>query len=131
MADSLDDIRKTATRFFDAVENGDVDTVAAIYADDVKVWHNTDMLENTKAENVETLRGMVKFSKHRKYTQRRLDVFPGGFVQQHVLEAEGLSGYKLTLPAALICAVSNGKITRLDEYFDSAVVNAWRANRGS
>lgn len=130
MADSLADIRKLATRFFDAVENGDVDTVAQIYADDVAVWHNTDRLENTKAENVETLKGMVKFSKHRTYTQRRLEVFPGGFVQQHVLEAEGLSGYKLSLPAALICAVSGGKITRLDEYFDSAVVNEWRAKRG-
>jgi len=130
MADSLEDIRTLATRFFDAIEKGDVDTVAATYADDVAVWHNTDMLENTKAENVETLKGMVKFSKHRTYTDRRLEVFPGGFVQQHVLEAEGVSGYKLTLPAAIICAVSSGKITRLDEYFDSAVVNAWRANRG-
>lgn len=130
MADSLDDIRALATRFFDAIENGDVDTVARTYADTVAIWHNTDLLENTKAENVETLKGMVKFSKHRKYTKRRLEVFPGGFVQQHVLEAEGLTGYKLSLPAAIICAVSNGQITRLDEYFDSAVVDAWRANRG-
>ncbi|MBL8559212.1 MAG: nuclear transport factor 2 family protein [Hyphomonadaceae bacterium] len=130
MPDSPDDIRNLATRFFDAIEKGDVDTVAATYADDVAVWHNTDQLENTKAENVETLKGMVKFSKFRTYTNRRLEVFPGGFVQQHVLEAEGLSGYRLSLPACIICAVSNGKITRLDEYFDSAVVNAWRANRG-
>lgn len=130
MAESLEDIRALATRFFDAVQAGDIDTVSSCYADNVGIWHNTDGVTQTKAENLETLKGMVKFSKTRKYVDRRLEVYPGGFVQQHVLKAEGVSGYQLTLAACIICKVEGGKITRLDEYFDSAVVNEWRAQRG-
>ncbi|MBL8549444.1 MAG: nuclear transport factor 2 family protein [Hyphomonadaceae bacterium] len=127
MADTENDIRAMATRFFDAIEQGDVDTVAATYAPGAKIWHNTDELENTREENIEVLRNMVRRSKSRKYTERRLQVFSGGFVQQHVLKAERGDGFKLHLPACIVCAVSNGQITRLDEYFDSAVVSAWRA----
>ena len=50
---------------------------------------------------------------------RRLVAFPGGFVQQHLLIAEFANGKVLELPACIVCAVSGGRITRLDEYFDS------------
>jgi len=128
MSDSERDIRTMATRFFDALEQGDVDTVADTYAEGVLIWHNTDQLATTKAENIEVLRNMVRRSKHRRYTERQLNVFAGGFVQRHVLRAERIDGYQLELHACIVCAVEDGKITRLDEYFDSAVVNAWRSD---
>jgi ketosteroid isomerase-like protein len=48
-------------------------------------------------------------------------------VQQHVLRGtRALDGVRVALPACIVCAVKDGKITRLDEYFDSARVAEFR-----
>lgn len=118
--------RALAKRFFDAVEAGDVDTLRACYADDARIWHNTDRLEQGPDENADTLRGFVSRIADRVYSARQLNVFPGGFVQRHVLQGTRADGVRLELPACIVCAVSDGKITRLDEYFDSAQVAEFR-----
>ena len=126
MADTLESIAATAARFFDAVENGDPDTLAAIYDPAVEIWHNTDRLTITREENLVVLRAFIERAPRRRYTDRRLVAFPGGFVQQHLLIAEFANGKVLELPACIVCAVSGGRITRLDEYFDSAHVAEFR-----
>ena len=118
-------IAALAGRFFDGIEAGDVDTVAACYAPDAVIWHNTDGLEQNPAENARTLRGLVRYFSDRLYDQRRLAAFPGGFVQQHVLRAVRADGVAVELPCCIVCQVANGRITRLDEYFDSAHVAAF------
>ena len=118
-------IAALAGRFFDGIEAGDVDTVAACYAPDAVIWHNTDGLEQGPAENARTLRGLVRHFSNRVYDQRRLAAFPGGFVQQHVLRAVWADGAAVELPCCIVCQVANGRITRLDEYFDSAHVAAF------
>jgi ketosteroid isomerase-like protein len=120
-------MRALAKRFFDCVEAGDVDGLVACYAPDARIWHNTDRLEQTAAENEATLKGMVKRIHDREYADRRLQVFPGGFVQQHVLKGtRAHDGERLELPACIVCEVKDGRITRLDEYFDSAAVAQFR-----
>ncbi|MBW7944932.1 MAG: nuclear transport factor 2 family protein [Sphingomonadaceae bacterium] len=121
-----DDMRALAKHFFDAVEQGDVATLRSCYADDARIWHNTDEAEQTPDENAETLSGFVKRISDRVYANRRVNVFPGGFVQQHELHGTRQDGARLTLPACIICRVENGKVTRLDEYFDSARVAEFR-----
>ena len=37
-----------------------------------------------------------------------------------------LDGVRVALPACIVCAVKDGKITRLDEYFNSARVAEFR-----
>ena len=113
--------------FFDAIEAGDIDTVRNSYAADVAIWHNTDELENTREENLVVLSGLVKRTKSRRYENRRVQVFPGGFVQQHELRIVRPDDVELTLPACIVCKVENGRIVRLDEYFDSARVEQLRA----
>jgi ketosteroid isomerase-like protein len=120
-----DDIRALVTRFFDAIEHGDVDAVAACYAPELAVWHNFDGIEQPRDENLKTLAGLVRRIDERRYGERRLDVFDGGFVQQHVLSGVRKDGERVSLPAALIGRVKDGKITRLDEYIDSAHVAAF------
>ncbi len=117
-----DAILDLAKRFFDAVEAGDVGALQSIYAPDGVVWHNTDLIETSIEENLATLRGFVKHISERRYEDRRVAVFPGGFVQQHVLHGVRPDGKAVSLPACIVCAVANGRITRLDEYFDSAQV---------
>lgn len=109
--------RALAKRFFDAVEAGDVDTLRSCYADGARIWHNTDRLEQGPDENADTLRGFVSRIADRVHSARQLNVFPGGFVQRHVLQGTRADGARLELPACIVCAVSDGKITRLDEYF--------------
>ena len=118
-------IRAVATRFFDAVESGDVETVLAIYHPDVVVWHNTDNIEKNRDTNLEVLRGFVVRAPERHYTNRRLEVFPGGFVHQHLLKAKQPDGRVLELAACVICKVEGEQIVRLDEYFDSAALAGW------
>jgi ketosteroid isomerase-like protein len=122
---TADPVAALAARFFDAIEAGDLAAVGACYADDAVIWHNTDGLENSKAENVATLTGFIRHIPERRYTDRRLSTFPGGFVQQHRLVGRRRDGAHVELTACIVCAVADGAITRLDEYFDSAQVAAW------
>jgi ketosteroid isomerase-like protein len=70
---------------------------------------------------------MVARIEERSYAERRVQVFPGGFVQQHTLQGRRThDGAPVRLPCAIICQVSGGKINRLDEYFDSAHVAEFR-----
>jgi ketosteroid isomerase-like protein len=115
-----------AKRFFDAIEAGDVETVGAIYAPDAVIWHNTDGAEQGREENLKTLAGVVRFLGERRYGERRVGAFPGGFVQQHVLTGRRPDGAAVSLAACVICQVQDGQITRLDEYFDSAALAQFR-----
>lgn len=119
-------VRAFAKRFFDAIEQGDVDTVADCYTPDVGIWHNFDDKVQTREENLQTLRGMVGRIDDRRYEDRRVEVFAGGFVQQHVLWGTRKDGSRVSMPAAIICRMRDGKIARIDEYLDSAQVAIFR-----
>ncbi|TXS89568.1 nuclear transport factor 2 family protein [Parahaliea maris] len=124
-------MRSLAKRFFDSVEAGDIDGLVACYAPQARIWHNTDRVEQTPTDNKATLLGMVSRIEQRRYDERRLDTFPGGFVQQHVLRGTRVhDGVRVELPACVVCQVADGRITRLDEYFDSAHVAQFRKFAG-
>jgi ketosteroid isomerase-like protein len=123
---SPDDIRALAQRFFDAIERGDIETVGAIYAPDAVIWHNTDGIASSRADNLKTLTDFIRHVPERRYTDRRLAIFDGGFVEQHLLKAKLRSGKDVSLAACIVCEVANGRITRLDEYFDAKALEAWR-----
>lgn len=125
--DDPDATRALATRFFDAIEGGDIATMQASFAPDAPIWHNTDEIEVTPEQTARTLSGMLTRIATPTYADRRLNVFPGGFVQQHVLTGTRThDGVVVRLPCAIVCRVEGGKITRLDEYFDSAHVAEFR-----
>lgn len=120
------EIRDLADRFFAAIERGDPAAVEACYAPEALIWHNYDRACQTRAENVEVLKGFVERTRERRYAERDLKLFAGGFSQQHLLVAVARGGAVLELPAALFCDVAEGRISRLREYFDPAPVAAWR-----
>ena len=125
--DSESEILALAKRFFDAIEAGDIAAMQNSFTPDAAIWHNTDELIVTPAQTAAVLSGMVARIKDRVYADRRLVAFPGGFVQQHVLKGSRVhDDAPVRLPCAIICQVAGGKITRLDEYFDSAHVTAFR-----
>lgn len=122
-----EDMRAFAVAFFDAIERGDIAAMQDSFTPDAAIWHNTDEKVVSPADTAVTLGGMVARIRDRRYADRRVNVFPGGFVQQHVLEGERThDGVRVRLPCAIICNVDGGRITRLDEYFDSAHVAEFR-----
>ena len=112
-----------AERLFTAIGHGDIDAVRACYADEVVVWHNNDGLEQTRDQHLRTLAWVIKNVSDRRYEEIRRQLTPTGFVQQHVLRATiTATGEHYAMPACIICTVVDGRITRLDEYMDSAHV---------
>ena len=112
---------------FDQSDVGETAIEAGSFTPDAEIWHNTDELIVTRDQTAQTLTGMVARIKDREYAERRLTTFPGGFVQQHILKGRRThDDGEVRLPCAIVCKVENGKITRLDEYFDSAHVAAFR-----
>ena len=118
MADHLE----LAARFFDAIEAGDIDGVARLYAPEAEIWHNTDELTQSLSANLRTLTWISTNLKDVAYTQIRRSATDDGFVQQHVLVATNRAGERIDVPACIVTTIVDGRITRLDEYLDSAAV---------
>lgn len=118
---------EVADRLFAAIQAGDVEGVRAVYAHDVQVWHNFDMVDQTADENLRVLAWMVRKVKDLRYEDIRRYEVPGGFAQQHVLRGLSPNGQAIEVPAAMFCTVVDGRITRLEEYLDTAQTAALRA----
>jgi ketosteroid isomerase-like protein len=110
-----------ADDLFAAIEKGDVDAVRGIYAPDAVIWHNTDGIEQTVEQNLRTLQWVCDNLAERAYEEVRRTEYDGGFVQQHLLRFTK-GGQRRELPACIVATVADGRITRIDEYLDSAHV---------
>jgi len=114
-------------RLFAAVQAGDTETVRELYAPNAVIWHNDDMASQGPEENLRVLRWVARNVKGLRYEDIRRQETPTGFVQQHVLRGIAPNGAPLEIPACIVCVVENGRITRLDEYLDSAQTAPLRA----
>ena len=122
--DTPEEIAALATRVLDAIVAGDVEAAQACYAPDARIWRNAIGIEHSLADNAAVLRAFVAGVPTRSYDERRLKVFPGGFVVRHVVRGVTHNGARLELPACIVGEVKDGKIIRHDEYFDSVPVAA-------
>ncbi len=114
-------LRSTADRLFAAIENGDVAAVEALWDDDVAVWKSAEPEEQAKKRAVRVIGWFVGATTERRYEILDRQFFDGGFVQQHVLHAEGKGGGSISLRVCIVIKVgTNGLITKIDEYFDPA-----------
>jgi len=95
------------TRFFAALEAGDIAALREIYAPDAVIWHNDDLIEQPVDENLEVLQSLHRAVSGLRYDIVRRAPAADGVLQQHVLRG--------TLP--------NG------EYLDSGQRSAIRAAR--
>jgi ketosteroid isomerase-like protein len=114
-------------RIIAAAEAGDPSDLENVYWPDAVIWHNHDNREQTVQQNMKLLVAMGKFVDDRRYVERRINVFDGGIVQQHVLRAiRKRDGEPVELHACVVCTIRDGRIARLDEYLDSGeVANFW------
>jgi len=124
-------VEAVATRFFAAIEAGDIEAISQIYAPDALIWHNTDQVEQSVEQNLVVLRWVHAHVKGWHYEDVRRTCFPGGFVQQHMGKGTAPSGLPVTMPACIVAKVSDGRVTRIDEYIDSVGVAALTARPAS
>lgn len=108
-------------RIIAAAQTGDPSDLFNVYAPDAVIWHNHDGIEQTVEQNAKVLRRISERVTDREYTDRRIQVFDGGVVQQHVLRGINVrSGEPVALHACVVVTVGeDGRIRRLDEYIDS------------
>ncbi|MUM18574.1 nuclear transport factor 2 family protein [Mycobacterium sp. CBMA271] len=114
------DADEIAQRLFAAIEAGDISAVAALYAPDIVVWLNTLGEARSRDENLATLTWVTHNLSEFRYTDIRRTVTPVGFVQQHVVQAINRAGECVSVAACIVATISDGLITRIDEYLDSA-----------
>jgi ketosteroid isomerase-like protein len=107
-------------QLFAAIMRGDIDVVRGIYAPDAVIWHNNDQIEENPETNLRTLSWVTRNIKDLRYEDIRRQETATGFVQQHVLRGIAPNGAALEIPACIVCQVNDGRITRLEEYLDSA-----------
>ena len=115
-----DDHLQIGERLMAAIMAGNVDAVRQIYSPDAVIWHNNDNVTQSVDENLAVLGWVVKHIANLRYENVRRQRTESGFVQQHVLRGTAPNGKPLEVPACLVCTVVDGRITRLDEYLDTA-----------
>lgn len=114
-------VASVADRLFAAIEAGDVDAVAAMWSDEVTVWHAGDTRPSEKARAMRVIEWFVSTTAERHYDVLDRQVFDGGFVQQHRLHGTTRDGTPYALRVGIIIRIGrDGLITRVDEYFDPA-----------
>jgi ketosteroid isomerase-like protein len=113
-----------ADRLITAIEAGDVDAVTALYADDIVIWHNFDGVEQAREANLVVLAWLTSNVDKLRYDDIQRHEIDGGYVQQHVLRGTTKSGAELEVPSCLVVHVAGEQIARIDEYLDTAQLQA-------
>ncbi|MBJ7340104.1 nuclear transport factor 2 family protein [Mycolicibacterium sp.] len=113
--------RDVADRLFSAIEHGDYEAVEQLWAEDVLVWHSGDAADNDRVRALKVIRWFIGTTTTRSYDILDRQFFDGGFVQQHVLRADGRHGASISLRVCIVIKIAaDGLIVRIDEYFDPA-----------
>ena len=114
-----DAVVDVADRLFGAIANGDVNTVTQLFGHDVLVWHSGDTRDSAKERALRVIEWFIGSTADRRYEILDRQFFDGGFVQQHLLHANGRNGKSIAMRVCIVIKVGiDGLITRIDEYFD-------------
>jgi ketosteroid isomerase-like protein len=119
-----DEALSAADRLFTAVEKGELEELRNIFAQDAKIWHNTDNRSIDVSTSIRSIRAIQRSATEFRYTDIRRGPLPTGFVQQHVLMIRLANGQLIADRACCICSVVAGRIAHMDAYHDSAVFKA-------
>lgn len=121
---------EVAARLFDNIEQKRVDAVAALYADDMTVWHNFSNAEQSKADNLKTLEGLAGSVDSLRYEVLERLLLGERVMQRHNLRCRTRAGTEIVIPACIFITVKDGLIRRIDEYLDTGQANRLREASG-
>jgi ketosteroid isomerase-like protein len=119
---STEGIADVADRLFQAIENSDIAIVEQLWDPDVVVWKVADR-ERDRQRALRVITWFIDTTTDRRYEILDRRFFDGGFVQQHILHANGRNGGSISMRVCIVIKVgANGLISRIDEYFDPAEI---------
>lgn len=120
-----------AGSLFKCIEAGDPAGVDALYSEDVEVWHNFSNAIQTKAENIQTLTGLIASVDQIRYdVKERIALDDDRVMQRHDLICTTRDGTSFTIPACIFITIRESRIVRIDEYLDSSQANELRRASG-
>jgi uncharacterized protein len=115
-----DEAVKAAGALKRAIESADADQLNEIYAPDAVIWHNTDLVEQSRSDLVDGVVGLGAACAIAMDVQQ-LDVTDTGFVQTQEWTFRVPSGAALNVHSAFVVTLDGDhRVARLDEYVDSA-----------
>src|SRR3546814_19466824 len=104
-----------------AISSLDEAVFASIYTDDAEIWHNNTNAIQTKTENAALLGEIFAIVDSLYYADIKRLPTSEGFVQHHVVRGVFKDGTPVPeLHACIVARVTNGKISRLNEFMDPA-----------
>jgi hypothetical protein len=114
-------IVEVADQLFAAIERSDEATLNELFDDEIAVWRVGARRDNDKQRALKVLRWFIDVTTQRRYEILDRQLFPDGFVQQHILHATGRNGGSIALRVCIVIKLGvNTLISRIDEYFDPA-----------
>jgi len=121
-----------ADRLFEAIEQSDIAMVRQLWNEDVTVWKTGEHRDRDKERALRVIAWFVNTTTDRRYEIVDRQVFDGGFVQQHILHANGRYGGSIAMRVCIVVKLgANGLISRIDEYFDPAEMAPLLESTGS
>ena len=116
-----------ADELFAAIERGDEARLDDLFADDIAVWRAGARRDDDKVRALKVLHWFIDVTTQRRYEILDRQLFPDGFVQQHILHAAGRNGGSIALRVCIVIKLgvspsSLELISRIDEYFDPAEI---------
>jgi ketosteroid isomerase-like protein len=112
---------EVADDLFAAIERGDEPRLDELLGEDVAVWRAGAQRDDDKQRAMKVLRWFIRVTAERSYQILDRQLFPAGFVQQHILHATGHDGAPIALRVCIVIKLGvDALISRIDEYFDPA-----------
>jgi len=118
------ELRELCNRFFDAIEQRDLDAVAGCYAPEFAFWVNLTGAESSREQSLATLRDGYALLRRRTYDDRRIDTFATGFLARYSVNVVQHGGRRGSFAACIVALCKDGRITHIDEYLDSSKFRA-------
>ena len=113
-------LRDVCNRFLDAVEDHDLESLAALYAPGFTIWANLTGERQSKDESLQTLIDGRALHRRRTYDDRSINTFHGGFLVRYSVNVVQHDGRTRSFWACLVAECRDGQITHIDEYLDSS-----------
>jgi ketosteroid isomerase-like protein len=92
----------------------------SLFAEGAIGWHNTDDREGRISEGADRLAGLRQLIPDLRGEVRRIDTWDDGFAIRYVLVGTAVTAASVYAPAAIFGTITDGLITRVEEYVDSA-----------
>jgi len=116
-------VAELADRLFEAIENSNIAMVERLFGPDIAVWKSGDQQPSGHDRSVRIIAWFVNATVDRRYEILDRQFFDRGFVQQHVLHANGRTGASIAMRVCIVIKLgADGLISRIDEYFDPAEI---------